>query len=69
MKYLVPKKDTIKECIISIGQELIERAEDITNDVEGVTSITINAKLNPTEIVNFDITKNYMAGFREGEEK
>ena len=63
MKYLVPNQNTIKDCIISIGQELIKKADDITNDVEGVTSITIYAKLNPLEIVNFDITKNYTAKF------
>ena len=65
MKILTPNKETIKNCIIAIGQELIERAEDISRDVDGVTSISIYAKLDPTEIVNFDITKNYYAGFKE----
>ena len=54
-------KQTAKDGIIAIGQELIKRAEDITNDLEEVKSITIYAQLNPDEIVNFDITKNYTA--------
>ena len=51
-------KQSAKDGIIAIGQELIKRAEDITNDLERVNSITIFAQLNPNEIVNFDITKN-----------
>ena len=56
---------TAKDGIIAIGQSLIERAEDITKDLKDVTSITIYAQLNPSEIVNFDITKNYTARIRE----
>ena len=58
-------KQTAKDGIIAIGQELIKRAEDITNDLERVNSITIYAQLNPNEIVNFDITKNYNATLDE----
>ena len=53
--------ETAKNGIIAIGQELIKRAEDITKDLERVNSITIYAHLSPDEVVNFEITKNYIA--------
>lgn len=61
----VSGKKTAKDGIIAIGQELIKRAEDITNDLERVKDITIFAQLNPNEVVNFDITKNYIATLDE----
>ena len=54
-------KESTKNAIIAIGQELIKRANDITNDLERVSSIEIYALLNPTEVANFDIKKNYTA--------
>lgn len=57
----IANKNDAKEALIAIGQELINRAEDITSDLEHVTSITICAELNPTEVVNFNVTKNYIA--------
>ena len=54
-----------KKALIAIGQELINRANDISRDLNHVTSITIHAELNPTEIVNFDIIKNYAAYLEE----
>lgn len=58
-------KEDIKNGLIALGQELIKRAEDVSNDIEHVTSITIYARLDPAEIVNFDITKNYTAFLEE----
>ena len=63
----VNSEKNAKDGIIAIGQELIARAEDITRDLERVSSITIYAQLNPSEVVNFDITKNYTANFIEDE--
>lgn len=57
----IKSKEAVKNGIIAVGQELIRRAEDISNDIEHVTSITIYARLDPAEVVNFDITKNYTA--------
>ena len=54
-------KENVKKSIIAIGQELIKRAEDITNDIEFVQNIEINAKLTVDEVTNFDIKKNYIA--------
>ena len=51
-------KESCKNAIIAIGQDLIKRAEEISSDLEHVGSITIHAELNPTEIVNYDVTKN-----------
>lgn len=39
-KQLIPiGKEKVKESIIAIGQELIKRADDITNDLEFVANI------------------------------
>lgn len=62
-------KENVKKAIIAIGQELIRRADDITNDLKFVASIEINAKLIPDEIVNFDVKKNYMATYEDKEKK
>lgn len=61
-------KEDVNKAIKAIGQELIERADDITNDLNMVHDITIYANITPTEVTNFDITKNYCAIFREDDE-
>ena len=65
MKIIIKNEETAKNGIIAIGQSLIEKAEEITRDLERVASITIFAQLNPGEIINFDITKNYTAELKE----
>ena len=69
MNVIIKNEETTKKGIIAIGQSLIERAEEISRDLDRVTSITIFAQLNPSEIVNFDITKNYIAEFKEENKK
>ena len=67
---LIPTgKENVKKSITAIGQELIKRADDITNDLKFVANIEINAKLTVDEVTNFDIKKNYIARFEEKEEK
>ena len=67
MQALKPtSKENTKKSIIAIGQELIKRADDITNDLKFVSNIEINANLTPHEITNFDIKKKYIAIY-EGE--
>lgn len=65
MEIIVTNNEATKKGIIAIGQSLIEKAEEITRDLDRVASITIFAQLNPSEIVNFDITKNYTAELKE----
>ena len=65
MNVIIKNEETAKNGIIAIGQSLIERAEEITRDLDRVQSITIFAQLNPGEIINFDITKNYVAELKE----
>lgn len=63
-------KENVKKSIIAIGQELIKRADDITNDLKFVSNIEINANLTPDEITNFDIKKKYIAIYEgEGENR
>lgn len=52
-------KDCVKKHIIEIGQDLINRAEEISNNIDNVRDITIYALLNPEEIVNYSVTKKY----------
>lgn len=67
---LVPiGKENVKKAIIAIGQELIKRADDITNDLKFVANIEISAKLTPDEATNFNIKKNYIARYEGKEEK
>lgn len=69
-KPLIPvERENVKKSIIAIGQELIKRADDITNDLKYVANIEINAELTPDEITNFNIKKNYIATYEDKEEK
>lgn len=61
-------KEKTKKAIIAIGEEIINRADDITKDLKDVQSITIYATLNAGEIANFDITKNYIAKLNDKKE-
>ena len=65
MNVIIKNEETTKNGIIAIGQSLIEKAEEITRDLDRVASITIFAQLNPGEIINFDITKNYIVELKE----
>ena len=56
--------DKCKQAIETIGQNLVERAEDITNDLEDVKKITIHAEINPAEIASFQVVKEYTATFK-----
>lgn len=62
----IKSKEDCINAIKAIGESLINRAEDICNDLNRVRSITIYAHIIPSECVNFDITKNYDA-YLDGE--
>lgn len=49
----------VAKCIKAIGQDLINKADDISNDLENVSSITIYSKIIGGDIINYDVTKNY----------
>ena len=48
---------------------LIRRADYITNDIEFVREISINAKITSDEVVNFEVTKKYTAMFEKESEE
>ena len=52
-------RECVKEHIIEIGQDLIKRAEEISNNTDNVRDITIYAKLTPKDILHYDVTKSY----------
>lgn len=60
-------KENVNKAIKIIGEELIKRADNITRDIDNVATITIKAVLTPTEILNFDIVKNYVPILTEEE--
>lgn len=67
---LIPQgKKNVNKSIKAIGQELIRRADDITNDIEFVREISINAKITSDEVVNFEVTKKYTAMFEKESEE
>lgn len=63
----VQGKENAIKAIKAIGQNLIEKAEEVCADLDNVRTITIYATLTPSEICNFDITKNYATNFEEKE--
>lgn len=63
-------KENVRLAIKSIGQDLINRADDIVNDLQYVNQIKIEALITSDEIVNYDVKKNYIAPiWDEKEEK
>ena len=46
----ITRKEDINKSIKAIGQELIRRADDISKDVEMVSSITINAEIGRAHV-------------------
>lgn len=66
-KFIVPigkeetlGKEGVKKALISIGQEIIDRAEDTSNDIKLVRSITISSQIEPTEVPAVRIEKEYI---------
>lgn len=59
----VNSKENCIQAIKEIGQELIDKAEDIANDVKNVTSIKIEANITADEIVVVNVTKQYAPKF------
>lgn len=49
----------VARCIKSIGEDLINRADDIANDLDNVTAIKIIGEISAGEIINYDVIKNY----------
>lgn len=60
-----PIKENIVEIIKDIGKTIIDRAEETSENVDGVRSISIYATIVPSEVPTVDITKNYIAGFEK----
>ena len=48
-----------EEKIKAIGQEIIDRADKIVQDLEGVMSITIHGKIEKDSVTTLEITKEF----------
>lgn len=48
-----------EEKIKTIGQEIIDRADKIAQDLEGVMSITIHSKIEKDSVTTLEITKEF----------
>ncbi len=63
----VTSKEEAEKAMIAVGQEIIRRAKDITNDLDRVTSIKIDAEIEtfPEGYISVNINKNYIAEFQD----
>ena len=50
----------VSKCIKAIGQDLINRADDISKDLKRVRNIEIKSTICNGEIINYDVNKNYI---------
>lgn len=48
-----------EEKIKTIGQEIIDRADKIAQDLKGVMSITIHSKIEKDSVTTLEITKEF----------
>ena len=68
LKIAVGQKET-KDSIKIIGKELINLSDEITQNLENVVSIKIEANIEAGEIVTFNIIKKYNVTDEEGVDK
>lgn len=61
--------ESCNKALKTIGQNIIDKSDDVTKDLEGVSKIIIHAELNPAEIASFGITKEYIAEFKDCKER
>ena len=62
---VVAGEETAREALIGIGKGIIERADYIIKDLDGVRSITIHAEIEGGKVISFDINKNYLVLFED----
>lgn len=64
----VTSKEEAEKAMIALGQEIIRRAQSTCMDIDRVTSIKINAEIEPFPdgALSVDITKKYITEFEEG---
>lgn len=60
-KYIAPIRGTeaVKKALISIGQEIIDRAEELSKDLCNVKAINIKGSITTDELVSLNIEKQY----------
>ena len=49
----------VERCINVIADNIKSKAKDISNDINGVSSIKIVAEIVNGDVLNFDVIKNY----------
>lgn len=65
---ILQKDNDLEKWIKAIGKNIVDRAEDIGRDTKKVRTVTIYACITSEEILNFDITKNYVVEMIEEKE-
>ena len=58
-EYMTPEKD-VKLAIKSIGQTIIDKAEEISKDIHDVTKISIHSDIEIENPVCVEISKTYL---------
>lgn len=62
-------KEELKKAIISIGENLIEKADEICRDIDLMKELEIKAIIVPFQAVDYSINKKYLATFNEPQPK
>lgn len=67
----VHSREEAEKAMIAVGQEIIRRASDTCLNIEKVTSIKIDAEIQPFPdgAISVNITKNCIAEFEDREVK
>lgn len=59
-----PSSESYIKALCEAADEIKLRAVEIIGDIDGRTNISVNITLNPHEIVTFDVSKTFIAGWK-----
>ena len=67
----VTSNEEAEKAMIAVGQEIIRRAKETCSNLDRVTAINIDAEIIPFPdgYITVNIKKNYVAEFKEKENK
>lgn len=59
-----PSSENYIKALCETADEIKLRATEIIGDIDGQTSISITIKMNPQDIVTFDVFKTFIGGWK-----
>lgn len=60
-EYITTPEEDIKLAIEAIGQTIIDKAEELSKDIDDVTKITIHSDIGLDKVLDVEISKTYIA--------